>query len=104
VVTVVSWNSVTSKFLYDIERLVSSLPCGIPAFVTGDFNINILKKACITNKCIQLMNYYGFQQIITLPTHRRGGLLDNFYTNIGSDETSLSMSYKNLLVSVFGLL
>jgi hypothetical protein len=26
-----------------------SLPCGIPAFVTGDFNINILKKASITN-------------------------------------------------------
>jgi hypothetical protein len=44
--------------------LVSSLPCGIPAFVTGDFNINILKKASITNKCLQLMNYYGFQQII----------------------------------------
>jgi hypothetical protein len=50
-----------------IERLVSSLPCGIPVFVTGDFNINILKKASITNKCIQLMNYYGFQQIIKLP-------------------------------------
>jgi hypothetical protein len=84
------------------------------------------------------MNYYGFQQIIKLPTHRRGGLLDHFYTNIGSestgitfntiptfvmlaflrmfilkspvtkagipqgkDDTSLSMSYKNLLVSVF---
>jgi hypothetical protein len=24
----------TNKFVYDIERLVSSLPCGIPAFVT----------------------------------------------------------------------
>jgi hypothetical protein len=56
---------------------LSSLPCGIPAFVTGDFNINILKKASITNKCLQLMNYYGFQQIIKLPPHRRGGLLDN---------------------------
>ena len=51
----------TSKFLYDIEKLVSSLPCGIPAFFTGDFNINILKKASTTNKCLQLMNYYGFQ-------------------------------------------
>ena len=57
----------TNKFVYDIERLVSSLPCGIPAFVTGDFNINILKKASITHKCLQLMNYYGFQQIIKLP-------------------------------------
>ena len=59
-----------NKFLYnfyDMERLVSSLPCGIPAFVTRDFNINILKKASITNKCLQLMNYHGFQQIIKLP-------------------------------------
>jgi hypothetical protein len=83
----------TNKFLYDIERLVSSLPCGIPAFVTGDFNINILKKASITNKCLQLnMNYYGFQQIIKLPTHRRGGLLDHFYTNIGSESTGITFN------------
>jgi hypothetical protein len=82
----------TNKFLYDIERLLSSLPCGIPAFVTGDFNINILKKASITNKCLQLMNYYGFQQIIKLPTHRRGGLLDHFYTNIGSESTGITFN------------
>ena len=81
-----------NKFLYDIERLVSSLPCGIPVFVTGDFNINILKKASITNKCLQLMNYYGFQQIIKLPTHRRVGLLDHFYTNIGSESTGITFN------------
>ena len=75
-----------------VERLISSLPCGIPAFVTGDFNINILKKASITNKCLQLMNYYGFQQIIKLPTHRRGGLLDHFYTNIGSESTGITFN------------
>jgi hypothetical protein len=46
----------TNKFLYmyDIKRLVSSLPCGIPAFVTGDFNINILKKASITKSVFSL--------------------------------------------------
>jgi hypothetical protein len=38
------------------------------------------------------MNYYGFQQIIKLPTHRRGGLLDHFYTNIGSESTGITIT------------
>jgi hypothetical protein len=42
------------------------------------------------------MNCYGFQQIITLPTHRRGGLLDNFYTNIGSESTCVLVSHSTL--------
>jgi hypothetical protein len=54
----------TNKFVYDIERLVSALPCGIPAFVTGDFNINILKKASITNKCLQVPDLITLLNIV----------------------------------------
>ena len=38
------------------------------------------------------MNYYGFQQIIKLPTHRIGGLLYHFYTNIGSESTGITFN------------
>jgi hypothetical protein len=31
----------TNKFAYGIERLVSSLPCGIPAFITTSFSYKI---------------------------------------------------------------
>lgn len=77
----------TTKFICEMERLVSALPDRIPALITGDFNIDILKKNSTTKILHQLMKYYEFEQTIQYPTHRRGGLLDHFYTNIRSDHT-----------------
>jgi hypothetical protein len=54
--------------------------------------INVQVQLCLIRCQTLNMNYYGFQQIIKLPTHRRGGLLDHFYTNIGSESTGITFN------------
>lgn len=72
----------TDKLMCDLERLVSALPTSIPAIVTVDFNVDLLKPNSVVTKLKNLMKYYNLHQYISQPTHRKGGLLDHFYTNI----------------------
>ena len=77
-------------FLHNLEILLSAIPHGVYSVVIGDFNIDILTKTGRAKKLLHLLKYYGFHQLCKLPTHRKGGLLDHFYTNIHTEDVVLS--------------
>lgn len=68
-------------FLSDLDTILCSLPNGLPAFILGDFNINLSINGPSQSNLKKLISYHGFLQTIQRPTHRRGGLLDNIYFN-----------------------
>lgn len=78
------------NFLYGMEKLLSIIPSNLKAIVVGDFNIDIFNRNKTTEKILHLFRYYGFCQLCTSPTHKKGGLIDHFYTNIHSEDVILS--------------
>ena len=64
----------TVHFLNDLGKLASGQK---PCFLVGDFNINFLKEG--QHPIILKITSCGFRQIVSLPTHTAGGLLDHVY-------------------------
>lgn len=64
------------SFLKDLFDLISNQRL---SYVVGDFNIDLLKSPS-HSICTKLKDK-GFKQIVSLPTHEEGGLLDHVYVN-----------------------
>uniref|UniRef100_A0A8W8MMD5 Endonuclease/exonuclease/phosphatase domain-containing protein n=1 Tax=Magallana gigas TaxID=29159 RepID=A0A8W8MMD5_MAGGI len=71
-----------TKFLEDLEVILSHCPQGLPSFLLGDFNIDLSLNTTSAKHLQNLMKYYGFRPCVSEPTHRQGGHLDNIFTNI----------------------
>ena len=69
------------KFLEDLEKLLQKAPQNIPTFVAGDFNVDVCKISKSSGDLLHLASYYGYCQLVTRPTHRRGGTLDLLLLN-----------------------
>ena len=79
-------------FLRELEYMMSELPVrAVPTIITGDLNIDMLSKQASAAKLKKLMLYYGFAQLVTTPTHRKGGLLDHYYVNFISEDIQLDV-------------
>ena len=62
-----------------------------PCFIVGDFNIDILKESKNKDqlKAVLSSQTTTFEQIVSVPTHEQGGLLDQVYTkNIPDGQTT----------------
>ena len=74
-------------FLRELERMISEMPVrAVPTIITGDFNIDHLPKQISAEKLKKLMMYYGFVQLVTTPTHMKGGLLVHYYVNFQNQD------------------
>jgi hypothetical protein len=72
-------------FLPELETILTVIPQGLPSFIVGDFNIDILTNEPTQKKLQNVMRYYGYIQYVHSPTHRKGGLLDHVYFNRTAD-------------------
>ena len=67
-----------NTFLEEFETFVSNI-CqkrGL-LLIVGDFNIYFLDvESCNTKETIELLQRYNMQQLVTRPTHKKGGLID----------------------------
>ena len=59
--------------------------------ICGDFNLNLLGKD--TNCIYDFLLSNGFTQVITMPTHILGGLLDHIYVNTKVMDTMIHPVY-----------
>ena len=84
-------NNTVQHFLCSMEKLLCTIPINLKSIIVGDFNIDILKQTKGSEQLQKLFKYYGFIQLCSTPTHKRGGLLDHCYTNIHSEDIILSV-------------
>ena len=67
-----------------------------PCIIVGDFNIDFLNspnELIITQIISKLILSNGFHQIVTLPTHDKGGLIDHIYIKNVSEQIDVSLNF-----------
>lgn len=74
----------TNKFLENLEEIILQLPQGMKTFILGDFNIDASLSTTSAKRFASLVRYHGFHPLVSEPTHRQGGHLDNIFTNIST--------------------
>ena len=81
------------EFLQDLGALAKGKK---PCIIVGDFNIDFLNspnELIITQIISKLILSNGFHQIVTLPTHDKGGLIDHIYIKNVSEQIDVSLNF-----------
>ena len=76
------------QFLKDLSSLAKGTK---PCIIAGDFNIDFLKTA--NELIISQIISNGFKQVVTLPTHEKGGLIDHVYVKNVPDKVEVVLSF-----------
>lgn len=75
-------NQNLKSYLMKMDAIMKHLPhLNIPTVIMGDFNVNLLQQSDDQKTILQFFRHYGFRQIVTMPTHNTGSLLDHIYCN-----------------------
>lgn len=75
-------NQNLKSYLMKMDATMKHLPhLNIPTVIMGDFNVNLLQQSDDQKTILQFFRHYGFRQIVTMPTHNTGSLLDHIYCN-----------------------
>ena len=76
------------EFLQDLGALAKG---NKPCIIVGDFNINFLESP--NELIITQITSNGFHQIVTLPTHEKGGLIDHVYIKNVREQIEVSLNF-----------